>query len=143
MKVVYNSRHGGFSLSTEGIAAYAARKGITLYLEDSHYGLTVYWTVPADQRSGILRDDEWHTADMDARRKSNELYARMTLDDRSISRSDPELVAVVEAMGDAASGTHASLRIAEVETGKRWRIDEYDGAETVMTVDDYEWHIAD
>ena len=57
-------------------------------------------------------------------------------------RADPVLVQVVEELGDKANGAYASLQIAEVPAGSRYRIDEYDGRESVMTPDDYEWEIA-
>jgi hypothetical protein len=34
------------------------------------------------------------------------------------------------------------LCVADVPTGERYRIDEYDGSESVMTVDSYEWQTA-
>jgi len=51
------------------------------------------------------------------------------------SRHDPILVRVVEELGEAASG---NLRIAEIE-GSIYRIDEYDGSESVETPDSYDW----
>jgi hypothetical protein len=62
--------------------------------------------------------------------------------DYELSRTDPVLVQVVEELGPRASDRYAELFIAEVPAGTRYRIDEYDGLESVMTVDDYEWSIA-
>jgi len=59
-----------------------------------------------------------------------------------IDRADPILVQVVEELGDGANGYHARLYITEVPAGTKYRIDEYDGLETVMTIDDYDWKIA-
>ena len=59
-----------------------------------------------------------------------------------VNRSDPILVQVVEELGDAAGDGFAKLAIRELETGTQYRIDEYDGMENVMTVDDYEWSVA-
>lgn len=56
-----------------------------------------------------------------------------------VPRHDPTLVAVVEELGKSASGSCASLAITEVVSGTLYRIDEYDGNESVMTNDDYEW----
>jgi hypothetical protein len=55
------------------------------------------------------------------------------------NRHDPALVQVVEELGDKANGCSASLAIAVIEDGAKYRIDEYDGFESVMTPDDYEW----
>ena len=59
-----------------------------------------------------------------------------------IERTDPALVQVVEELGEAANGRSAALRIAEVPAGTLYRIDEYDGVESVMTQEDYEWSVA-
>ena len=59
-----------------------------------------------------------------------------------IERTDPILVQVVEEMGKAASGSFSHLLIADVPAGTKYRIDEYDGSEAVMTIDDYDWSVA-
>jgi hypothetical protein len=61
---------------------------------------------------------------------------------RDINRADPLLVQVVEELGDAAGNRFASLKIAEVAPGTKYRIDEYDGNESIMTIDDYQWETA-
>lgn len=61
---------------------------------------------------------------------------------RNIKRDDPILVQVVEELKDEANGDFANLQIKDVPSGIKWRIDEYDGYEDVMTPDDYEWNIA-
>ena len=53
-------------------------------------------------------------------------------------RHDADLVAVVEALGNAASGRYSELRIAEV-SGDLYRINEYDGYESVQEPDDSCW----
>lgn len=113
MKVVYNTCYGGFSLSKPAIERYLNLKGLPFIVETSKYGLPSY----------TVNGEHWC--------------------DRDIPRNDPALVQVVEELGKAASGAHASLAITEVKSGERWRIDEYDGSESVMTIDDYEWNIAD
>jgi hypothetical protein len=59
-----------------------------------------------------------------------------------IDRTDPHLVQVVEEMGAAANGNFSRLYVVELSPGTRYRIDEYDGQESVMTIDDYDWSIA-
>lgn len=53
----------------------------------------------------------------------------------SVARHDPTLVSVVEQLGKEASGNYAALQIAEVSGP--YRIDEYDGAESVTEPSDY------
>ena len=62
--------------------------------------------------------------------------------DGDMDRADPVLVQVVEELGEAANGNFAELGIVELEPGTKYRIDEYDGSEAVMTIDDYEWSVA-
>lgn len=57
---------------------------------------------------------------------------------REISRHHPELVRVVEELGDAANGSCAKLAIEEIE-GDLYRIDEYDGSESVVVPNEDEW----
>ena len=52
-------------------------------------------------------------------------------------RHDSILVQVVEELGKRANGFGSNLRIAQVFGP--YRIEEYDGFETVMEPDDYEW----
>jgi hypothetical protein len=59
----------------------------------------------------------------------------------SISRTDPDLVAVVELLGDDASNRFAELRIAELPSGTLYRIDEYDGNESVTAREAYDWSV--
>lgn len=53
-------------------------------------------------------------------------------------RHDPRLVQVVRQLGPAASGELATLGIVEI-TGTRYRITEYDGAESIETPDSIDW----
>lgn len=53
-----------------------------------------------------------------------------------IDRADPALVQVVEEFG------LEYLQMAELPAGTLYRIDEYDGLETVMAQDNYEWKVA-
>ena len=53
-------------------------------------------------------------------------------------RHDADLVAVVEELGNAASGRYSKLCIAEV-SGYLYRIDDYDGHESVQEPDDIGW----
>lgn len=60
-----------------------------------------------------------------------------------IDRHDAQLVKVVEELGKAANGSCAKLAIRELETGTRYYIDEYDGLESVITINEYDWKIAE
>ena len=65
------------------------------------------------------------------------------IEDDNIPRTDPILVDIVEELGSQkASGRYARLCIRDLPLGTKYRIDEYDGRERVMTVDDYNWETA-
>ena len=57
-------------------------------------------------------------------------------------RADPILVQVVEELGQDAGDVFSDLYIRELPEGTLYRIDEYDGRETVMTQDEYTWKVA-
>jgi len=121
-KIVLNGCYGGFGLSEAAYKRYAEIAGLTLYPE-KHYSLTMYYLDPQveDQR--------------DVNRRS--LYAR------DLDRTDPILVQVVEELGsDAAGGKFSELFIEEMPKGTQYRINEYDGMESLETREDIECQIA-
>ena len=72
-----------------------------------------------------------------------DLYKELTgksgeISEYGISRHDPALVKVVEILGKKANGYVADLRVKEIE-GNKYRIEEYDGMESVVEPDDIEW----
>lgn len=46
-------------------------------------------------------------------------------------RTDPDLVAAVEALGSEAGGSCAELSVVEIPDGIEWEIDDYDGNESI------------
>lgn len=113
-KVVYNACYGGFSLSLEAEKEYLRRKGFTEFTVDTRYG-----------RGYVDKVEGW-----------------VNYYSRDIERDDPDLVAVVEDMGDKANGEYAKLRVAEIPEGTAYRIDEYDGFESIETKESYDWKVA-
>ena len=112
-KIVCNKCFGGFGLSLEAEVEYLKRKGFTEYTVSNSYG-------------GYIESvDGWE-----------DYY------DRDIPRDDPDLLAVVEELGDKANGKFSDLRVAYIPKGTKYRIEKYDGMESVMTIDDYDWSIA-
>lgn len=113
MKIVYNACYGGFGLSDIAYKRYAELAGIAIYPEDIGCGLTVYYlTEPTGNKKG---DD-----------------SRESLYCRDFKRHDPILIQVVEELGEKANGQCAKLRIEETDS-RMYRIDEYDGYESVAT----------
>jgi len=136
-KIVYNACYGGFGLSHEAVMRYAEIKGITLYT-NKQYGFMNYYLCSVEEFDRILAEEKDKPVGPGRFARSNEMY----FSDRDIERTDPVLVQVVEELGEAANGRCAKLYITEVPAGTMYRIDEYDGLESVMTNDDYDWKVA-
>ena len=122
-KVVYNACYGGFGLSNKAIELYAELSGFKLFpVKD---GYMTFW---------FTEDPEDRTAEQMFKEKAKDFYAR------NLDRHDKVLVKVVEQLGKEASGECAKLQIEEI-SGSHYRIDEYDGAETVVEPDGYDWNV--
>lgn len=118
-KIVYNACFGGFGLSNEAIKLYGELKGLNLvFIEDKDY--------PQHGR--------WH-------REGNPDYDYY-FDQYTIGRTDPVLVQVVEELGEKANDRYSDLQIADLAPGTRYYIDEYDGQESIMTIDSIDWNVA-
>lgn len=113
VKVVYNNCFGGFGLSREAILLARELSG------NPKWG------------DCVLKGEKYENGE-----KCDFEYGGTD----NISRHDPILVKVVEKLGSKkASGMCAKLAIQELEDGSSYRVDEYDGSESIMTRDDYDW----
>lgn len=134
-KVVYNACYGGYGLSQEACKRYWELQGKQVWIEDGCFlGSFTVWLVPPEER--IVQKD-WRSMTQEERIDYNERYSKQTWNDHNVDRHDPILVQVVEELGDKANGSHAKLAIEEVSGP--YRIDEYDGYETVETPNSYDW----
>lgn len=134
-RIVINACFGGFSLSPQGVEAFAKRKGID----------KLYWFVNARKADGGIDFDRYESTDdpgsefisypfttPDPPKKGDDKAWEATyFGNRDIERDDPDLVAVVEELEADANGRHASLVIVEIPDGVPWEISEYDGSEHV------------
>ena len=136
-KIVFNGCYGGFSISDEAMMRYAELKGITLYTKQQ-YGFTHYYLCPPEEYDRISAENQTKPVSPGRFERSNSLY----FSNRDFERDDPILVQVVEELGDKANGSCAELQITEVPAGTLYRIDEYDGFESVETKDTYDWKVA-
>jgi hypothetical protein len=113
--IVYNNCYGGFSLSLEAQKLYLEKKGYTPIYHSGPYS----W----DKRYSCAEIPDFY--------------------DREIPRHDQDLVAVVQELGKKSYGDCARLAIKWVEEGTLYKIDEYDGNESVETkYTDDEWCVA-
>jgi hypothetical protein len=135
-KVVYNAKYGGFSLSREACLRYWELQGKEVWIEDGDFlDIFTVWLVPQEER--LTKPEDWYSAPIEERVAYNKKHSEQTWYDRDVSRHDPILVQVVEELGEKANGSYAKLAIAEVSGP--YRIDEYDGFESVETPGSYDW----
>lgn len=125
MKVVINKCYGGFGLSPKAVMRYAELAGITLHHDGDGF-CDHYYKVPAEQYKKQYEESErtrYYTA-------INGLY----FSERQIARNDPNLVQVVEELGEESWGGYAELAIVDIPDGVQWEIVEYDGIEHIAEV---------
>jgi hypothetical protein len=111
-KVVINSCYGGFSLSEKAFVEYLKRKGINCVTEVNEFGWVDFY------KNSI--SDENYISHYDYVSPSN-----------LITREDPDLIAIIEEIGEESFGMFASLKIVEIPDDVEYEITEYDGLETI------------
>jgi hypothetical protein len=107
MKIVINTEYGGFGLSAQAFEAYLKLKNIE------------YVIVPNES---TFIGQEFYSP-------NNEYISQY-----DIVRDDPDLVQVVELLGEQSWGNFASLKVVEIPDGTNWYIHEYDGIESIHEV---------
>ena len=129
MKVVVNRCFGGFGLSDEAENLYALKKGFKLFR---------YEQVKYKHRDGEDKFIKVKSAKLSATFKKDhgDVFTEWPDDDSywyssEVKRDCPELVEVVEELGDRANGDFADLEIVEIPDGIDWSIKDYDGNEHV------------
>jgi hypothetical protein len=134
MKIVINTKYGGFGLSPEAIDTYVELSGLKLYKEyDEQWKSNSYYTVPVEEYHKLHKNDmtktEWEGKEegWGRYRDSNAVCWSW----RDIERNDPVLVQVVETMCEQANGSHAELKVVEIPDDVDWEISDYDGREWV------------
>lgn len=121
-KIVFNACYGGFSLSREAVLLARELTG-----NPKWGGATI--------KGDLYENGEVCEYDFG--------YIDSCGGGDAIPRHDPILVQVVELLGyEKASGNCAKLCIEEVPDGTGYRIEEYDGNETVRTNYDTDWVVA-
>ena len=131
MKIILNKCYGGFSVSKDGYMLYAKKKGLPLYLYESDYtGNGEFIYKKSNNDKSILRS--YFTKDFGGYVKINNAdYEKYCLYLGSKYRKDPTLIEVVEELGDKASGFCGELAVLEIPDNCYYKIDEYDGYESI------------
>ena len=143
-KIAYNACFGGFGLSHVAVMRYAELKGLKIYP-------FIDRRLPDGSRPPFNAPDRYVPATDEEALKAFMVHYCTTpeysedsywFERFDSSRDDPALIQVIEELGDKANGDCARLRIAEIPAGTQYRIDEYDGRESVETRDSYDWKVA-
>ena len=96
MKVVINSSYGAFGLSDEAHILYAKLKGYNL-IKAECFGYQTFF--------------------------KNEVKDENLVDDWTFDRNDPDLVQVVETLGEkAGQGKYIKLKVVEIPDDVKWLI---------------------
>lgn len=145
MKIVINSCYGGFSLSPKGERRYLELNGLDSYFyKQSKYNHTdgMMEFVRIDNIDDV--PDLFFYCTTYDQGKTLPNYPKDIFHSRGLKRSDPILVQVVEELGAESFGKCAELEIVDIDKGRWFKIDEYDGYESIQYRDiDDEWILAE
>ena len=140
MKIVINTCYGGFGLSDEAKEMYLERKKILENKDDfvQVKKKSIFNNIHALVRKNLAEsinstEDLYNLPSTDC----------LVLNDYDLDRTDPLLIEIVEKLGKSkASGDCAELVIEEIPKGSLYRIDEYDGNESIEYRDSDCWSVA-
>lgn len=118
-KIVYNNCYGGYTLSDKAI------EWLSEHGSDKTKRFIAQKRLEANEKTKY---------------DSSKIFYVMDALRYFLKRHDPDLVAVVEALGKEVNGTFSNLAIEEID-GDMYNIEEYDGKETVVTPDDIGWTV--
>jgi len=142
-KIAYNACYGGFGLSHDAIMRYAALKGLTIYpfvdcrTED---GSLLPYNAPNRFRRATEKESQ--TAFLVHYCTTPEYSDETYWSPYDAYKDRADSIQVIEELGENANGQCAKIRLEEVPSGTLYRIDEYDGLESVATQSTYEWSVA-
>ena len=134
MKIVINTRHGGFGLSAKAIHRLACRKHKPCYFftfrcKDGRFCYIPFNDgYPTSTYPVATRWAAFTVTDPDNPEHRRE---EISLNEHLLERSDPDLVAVVEEMGKEANGEMAELKVVDIPSGVDYIIQEECGAEWI------------
>lgn len=122
MKVVINTEYGGFNLSHKAF----------LKLIERGWKVTVYTD---DYRIADPNADLVDISGLDFRpigKESHYIFSDKRTQEEI--RCHPDVIAVVEELGEEANGPYSKLKIVEIPDDVAWTIEDYDGKEWIAEV---------
>lgn len=119
-----NDCYGGFGISNLAIHEYRRRKGLETYFYDQDFsgGNLVYKKVNKEYDGLFVQPS---LTDFGEKTEKIEWL------DCDYERNDPDLVALVEELGEKANSRYSRIKIVEIPDDVEWTIEEYDGNEWV------------
>ena len=134
MKIVINDQYGGFGLSAKAVKEYLKLKGKKVFVYSMEFIKNeLYYKKVEDTRDSIFVS--YFTKDIgdmiNEKEINNEIFEKYAFSDKDISRTDEDLIKVVEELGKEANTTCSTLKIIEIPDDVDWVIEEYDGNEWV------------
>lgn len=142
MKVVISVCYGGFGLSKRALKRYYELKGIDVFFYVEDYKTKMFtrigpdnigthfleFTFTKDFGPSFVNPEYVQHQEQSAEYK--EVW-NAHVSARDIKRDDPHLVQVVEELGVEANTRFSDLKVVEIPEGVDWRIDDYDGSESI------------
>ena len=130
MKVILNKCYGGFDVSKEAYMLYAKKKGLNLYQYASDFVSSKKCIYTRTNDETLFQN--YFIKDMgDNIEINNKDYKKYNLYLDDEHRQDTILIEVVEELGNKASGRFGRLEVVEIPDNCYYKIDEYDGFETI------------
>jgi hypothetical protein len=147
MKIAINTEIGGFHLSYWAMKLLYWKKGSTvnLYQEERVYtlpiGITVYkegyiedgkietsffYKLSTDECNKFSRRIGAHYFETDVDSFSSDNFPSRVVSPYDFKRDDPDIVEVIELLGDNSSDDPGDIKIVEIPEGTSWYIDEDD-----------------
>ena len=146
MKLVINSCYGGFHLSPKALKRYLELKGKNAYFYKQtkyEYRDSINEFTRIDNIDAIKNDLFINCTTIDYGKVTN-IYPSSPFEYGSIPRNDRHLIQVVKELGKEANTEVSRLTIVEIENGRWYKINEYDGYESIEYRDiDDEWELAE
>lgn len=144
IKIAINVKFGGFGLSPLATKMIAERKGLDCYFFEYDFDSKKYIPLSLEEAEKAFvwhaytvpnpEDYNLHERDEDGLYKSaNKRAESISLPDfrEDSNRTDLDLIAVIEELGEKANDKYAKLKVVEIPSDVDWQIEEYDGYEHI------------